>query len=102
AGAPAPARRAGRRGDRGGRAPRAPLRVAGGGLVRQRRARRDRARARRGPGESRPGEGVDRLQELLARIDAATARLEGSDDPEEAVAALAELDALAQELSSEV
>jgi len=47
-------------------------------------------------------EGVDRLQELLTRIDAATARLEGSDDPEEAVAALAELDALAQELSSEV
>lgn len=47
-------------------------------------------------------EGVDRLQELLARIDAATARLEGSDDPDEAVAALAELDALAQELSSEV
>jgi hypothetical protein len=47
-------------------------------------------------------EGLERLHQLLARIDDATGRLEGTDDAEAAVAALAELDGLAQELAAEV
>jgi hypothetical protein len=47
-------------------------------------------------------EGVARLHALLARIDEVTGRLEGTDDADDAVAALAELDTLAQELAAEV
>jgi hypothetical protein len=48
------------------------------------------------------GDGLEKLHALLARIDDATGRLEGTDDADDAVAALAELDGLAQELAAEV